>query len=239
MKTIKQLGLAVIILTLASCIPSLHGIVTDETRITDDRILGIWSTNQQQKVTVGDNSDFPKQEVDWNFERAANITYWVTNPDTKTTSDGLPESLLPPGVKIVDKVALPYYILTHRELIEGDTLVSNLLVEMTEISGHLLLDFRPIPGDGNVFNGRFATNYILAHTFSKVEFMDGKMQISPIDGDYVKDLISQKRIRLKHETRNGEDIILTASTQELRDFIGTYSQDANLFDDADQLFRVN
>ncbi|MBK8502714.1 MAG: hypothetical protein IPL46_11125 [Saprospiraceae bacterium] len=239
MKIIIQFLLAVIILTLGSCVPSLHGIVTDETRITDDRILGVWSTNEMQKDGSPDHSEFPKRELDWSFERAENITYWVTDPNTKTTSDGLPESLLPSGARIVDRVALPYYILTHRELIEGDTVVSNLLVEMTEISSHLLMDFTPIPGDGNVFNGRFATNYVLAHTFSKVEFMDDKMQISPIDGDYVKDLITQKRIRLKNEIRNGGDIILTAPTQELRDFITNYSQDANLFDDADQLFRVN
>jgi hypothetical protein len=231
MKAIKQIGLGLIILTLASCIPSLHGIVTDETRITDDRIIGVWS-NQK-------DTEYSLDEIDWTFERAETITFWTTDPNSSSVQDGLSESLLPAGAKILSRIELPFYILTHRELVDGDSVISNLMVEMTKISDHLMLDFTPLPGDGGVFNGRFATNYILAHSFSMVEFVDGKMQISPIDGDYVKNLISQKRIRLKHETRNGEDIILTASTQELRDFISNYSQDANLFDEADQLFRVN
>lgn len=231
MKTHVQFFLGAIIVTLAGCIPSLHGIVSDETRITDDQIVGVWS-NQK-------DTEYSLDEIDWTFERAENITFWTSDPNHKTTLDGLSLSLLPDEAKIVAREDLPYYILSHREIVDGDTVISHLMVEMTKISDHLLLDFTPIPEEGTVFNGRFATNYILAHTFSKVAFGDGKMQISPIDGDYVKDLISQKRIRLKHETRSGSDIVLTASTQELRDFISNYSQDSNLFEDADQLFRVN
>ena len=246
MKIISVSTLTILIVILSSCIPSLHGIVTDQTRTTDDRIIGTWSYGNASAQAGSSEEEssagfkFSQKELDYTFERAANITYKMPGTEQSNYEEGISRSMLPPvTTRISNEEILPYYIMTHRELINGDTIVSYFKTEMTQINQHLLLDFIPNPIDGNVFSGRFATNYILAHTFAKVEFLNGDLLLSPIDAEHIENLISQKRIRLKHERRGEEEIILTASTEELRAFLSNYSDDGNLFESADRLYPVN
>ena len=231
-------------MTIYSCIPSLHGIVTDESRMTDDRILGTWSYDAPTtKELLPGKSDgmimerSPK-EIDYKFERAANITCTYANGG-KTVFEGMALSMLKDEEPfITSQELLPYYILTHRELVNQDTIISYFRVEMTRIQQHTWLDFLPLPQDEGIFAGHFATSYVLAHTFGTIDFLDGNIEIRPIDADYIQKLITQKRIRLKHEQRKEDDIILTASTRDLREFLNNYCDDGNLLESADRLYPV-
>lgn len=241
MKTIRLSLLSLFLLTIYSCIPSIHGIVTDETRITDDRLLGRWSTRHAGAEEVYDSlgqSEFSSEELDYTFERAANIT--CNYPDgVKTVFEGTALSLIKDDATYISKKELlPYYILTHRELVNQDTVISYFSVQMTKIQNYLWLDFLPFPQDEGIFAGHFATSYVLAHTFATVSFSEGSIDMRVIDADYIQKLITQKRIRLKNEQRSDNEIILTASTRELREFLSTYSEDENLLESPDHLYTV-
>ena len=244
MNITRLITIGILILSISSCIPSIHGIVNDENRMTDDRILGTWTYEDgitQAALPVFFEQTLPgnsRQELAYTFERALNIITGKQDAKSKTSWEGVTRSSIPEDSgEVITIEELPYYILTHREIIEGKLVVSQHKVEMTKINQHVLLDFMPMPSQG-IFDGRFATSYVLAHTFAKIQFEDGDLLIQPVDAEHIEKLLSQKRIRLKHERRNDEEIILTASTTELREFLDNYSDDPGLFESSDRLHPV-
>lgn len=249
MKNFSLLCLILLLLLVGSCIPSLHGIVTDENRITDDRILGIWSTSESPGKTI-DGSMPPKitratdrtkpayshYGLGWTFERIISVTYKIN--DTQMVHTLMPNSHLPENISIIEIDSLPFYTLIHREIVEGDTMTYDMIVSLTRINQHLLMDFQPNSESHRIFQGRFGINFIQGHTFARIEFEKGDLQISPLHSEYIEELIKQKRIRLKHEIIGEDGIILTASSQELRDFISNYSDDPRLFDEVEVLKTI-
>jgi len=252
-----------ILLFMSSCIlPSLHPIVSDDNRITDDRVLGEWSLGSDVKIDLDMSitTNNPNENVDslkadlkkklvkdfggsdqstWKFERAAKVTWEKKDPDNpKNVStikmDFSTLSTQPKGFILKSKEDLPFYVLTYYEGENKDN-KKEVKVEMTKIGGALYFDFVPInlKPDEN----RFAYNNISGHTFAKIKFEGGKLVMYPFDGEYIEDLIKKRRIRLKHEVV-GERTILTASTQELRAFIEKYGNDEQLYGDTEELVAL-
>ncbi len=246
MKNIALLFLTLVLFAISSCIPSLHGIVTEQTRTTDDRILGVWSksslstsegmTDRIKRAGERQKIAYAYYPLGWTFERVISVTY-KTN-DTNMIHTLMPTSHMPENVTIVEIDTLPLYTLIHREVIDGDTVTYDMVVNLTRINQHLLMDFEPNSESHKLFQGRFATNFIPGHTFAKVEFTGENLRIFPLHSEYVEELIKQKRIRLKHEIIGEDGIVLTAPTQELRDFIDNYSDEPRLFDDPEVLIPL-
>ncbi len=241
-------------LIISGCIPSLHGIVTDENRMVDDAILGVWSQLEEQSPTMelktpshqspetekglGQDPDHFANEaglISWTFERAGRIQFDHPEKDRHVQlSVGVP-SMCPPGMGVSEFSSLPYYILTHRERSHSDTVTTRLCVHLTEIGGLRYMDFKPYPPKSKELQGRFASNYLFAHTFAQYRMDANGLMIYPIDTEYVEKLIRQKRVRLKHERIGDDEIVLTASTIELRAFLEKYGDDPALFSEAELL----
>ena len=123
--------------------------------------------------------------------------------------------------------------------VDGEDTV-HYLMHLTSLAGHLFMDLYPyeycstMPGSA-VQNDcskseNILKNFIPVHSFSKVEINRGKLVITEFDVDRLKSLFRQNRIRLGHEKLDEEDlIILTASTSDLRKFIGKYAGDPKAF----------
>jgi len=264
MKKIIVLASLGIILIMSSCIlPSLHPIVNDDNRITDDRVLGAWSLNGDVSITefnITIETDNPEENVDslktaaeakmaealgvsdqstWKFERASKVVWEkkdADNPEHGTTisMDFSTASKQPRGFTLKSKEDHPFYILTYKEG-NKKTGKKELKVEMTKIGGELYFDFVPI--NLRPDESRFSYNNISGHTFAKIKFEGDKLVMYPFDGEYIEDLIKKRRIRLKHEVV-GDRTILTASTQELRAFIEKYGTDEQLFGDKEELVAL-
>ncbi len=263
---------------VTSCIPSLHSIVSEENRVTDDRLVGDWKMEEDVYVSNFEFSVESDDEEDrqegikmmkelggemkglfgnkknyslWRFERAAIITAVdkekLASPKghgTEVIFRGWATSLVPKEWTIIERKELPYYILTYKKPKGKKELMK---VELTKISGAIYMDIHPM---GNPNESRFGINQINAHTFAKVEMKDGKLLIHSFNNLQIEDLLKTKKIRLKHEIipsvkyNNGnvdteDNLVLTASTEELRAFITKYSDNENLFDEAEELTRYN
>ena len=255
MRTIAPIFVICLMLGVSSCIPSLHGIVTDDDRILNDDIIGIWRQFEGVDATVNikitsdegaESEQRAKADLEsfisgmgqwmyWQFERAGVVEFeGLDGPASVKLSDGVP-SMVPKGMTLINYEKKPYYILTHREITRGDTVTTRLKVHLTEIDGLYFMDFKPYPLKTKELQGRFGGNYIYAHTFAKYEITEHGLSIFPIDTEYVEDLIRQKRIRLKHERLNDDAIVLTASTNELRAFLSKYGGDPALFTEDEPL----
>jgi len=278
MKKTTFFVVASIFFILSSCIPSLHSIVNEENRITDDRLIGQWKMEEDVFITINNFSIESDDEKDrqegikmaqelgagmkglfgnkkkyslWKFERAAIITAVddekLTSPKghglSVTFNGGVP-SMVPKKWTITDKKDLPYYILTYKKANGKKKLMK---VELTKIKGALYMDIYPYNEPNE---SRFGVNSINAHTFAKVEIKAGKLLIHSFNILEIEELLKTKKIRLKHEIlphaviEHGEIsyddmMVLTASTKELRAFIGKYSDNKDLFDEAEELIAYN
>lgn len=230
---------------MSGCIPSLHPLYTEETRTIDDRIIGNW-VDQEDYIT---NSPYAKK---WDFERFTNYEYRYKDYDKytiKVTTHEIDTALLNRlNYELHEKIEHNYYTLNHRGK-KSLTSFRNesdekMVVNLTKIKGELYADFYPwLSSDKSPYEGiapnpakgffdfsvkQFHTNTIYGHTFAKIVFENNNMIIKSFDPDYFEKLIKENKIRLKHEIVEDE-IIITASTEELRNFVGKYGSRDELF----------
>lgn len=196
----------------------------------------------------------------WKFERAAKLEFEYAQLPEGTVAwshhmingeeSGLEEirkQYDSEDIIIKKKEYLPYYILTYREA--GDYPAEiKIKVELTKINNIIYMDMFPL--NLEVAPGRFAMNFIGAHTFAKLEFKENRWLMYTFDVDKIENLIKTKRIRLKHETvivpRQGaqkveyeENFILTASTAELTAFLEKYGDTEDLYADVEGLIKYD
>ncbi|NNF34188.1 MAG: hypothetical protein HKN68_08770 [Saprospiraceae bacterium] len=257
MKKVSILSLIAFIIFITGCIPSIHPIYTDENRMVNDSILGSWALYEDDNInlsfSIKSDSKEDQEEGEkmmqellneekkptstWTFERAANITGEIKISGGSGSINLYPgaPSLLNEKTTITHQEELPFYILTHRQKQLFDTIETVMIVNMTQIGENTFMDFYPYTLKDERVRGRFASNFINGHTFAKVVVQEGQIEVLPLNYDYMTKLIKEKRIRLKHERLGEDDIILTASTSELRSFLRKYGNDQRLFEDAEYL----
>ncbi len=108
--------------------------------------------------------------------------------------------------------------------IQGDTLVyEGVLVQLGE---HLFMDFyRPLKDQDDL------ARVLPTHNFLKVKVSEKELKLTYFDEDYLKRLFKERKIRIKHEQVNS-DIVLTASSKELQQFILKYADDEQAFSES-------
>ena len=89
------------------------------------------------------------------------------------------------------------------------------------VDEHLFLDFTPFEYEDSSINGLAAQHLLKTHSVTYVDFKDdGTLKFKWLDESVVKKLISEKKLRIKHEeTGIDQDLILTASSEELYRFL--------------------
>ena len=191
-------------LTLSSCLISLQQLATYKTIITDDRLAGLW---QESGKSV--------QVEKFKDSRYKNIFAEARNSQTPFSSD--------------DSVfALKHYIITFREKEIDYTWVATLVSVGSHTFISLVADESTYrnediyPTGGSNFKGI---------SFAKLEWLSDKsLQIRFIDGDYVKKMILSGKARVRHEYDPlFGTFIITASSEELRQFLEKYGDDERLF----------
>ncbi|MDB4752884.1 hypothetical protein OAF78_03880 [Winogradskyella sp.] len=89
------------------------------------------------------------------------------------------------------------------------------------VDKHLFLDFTPFEYEDSGINSLAAQHLLKTHSVTYVDFQnDGTIKLKWLDESVVTNLISEKKLRLKHEkTGIDEDLVLTASSEELYSFL--------------------
>jgi hypothetical protein len=76
------------------------------------------------------------------------------------------------------------------------------------------------------------------HTSYRVEILnDGSFELSQLDGSFVNSLIEQKKIRISHETGADDNIVITASTSELQQYLIKYSDEPEAYESKKTIFK--
>lgn len=247
--------LAILILMISSCVPSLHPIYTEDTLITNDMLEGKWVSERQislkpsievvadDEAAINKGKEFLKnigksKQDHWLFERATEIKAFKKGATGETKIDleiGTP-SLLSLDEEWEVKVGKkhPFYILSYTEETLGDTIKTTMLCHLTSIGKDTYINFFPYDLKSKKKRSRFSANFVSAHSFAKIMVGKNKIVIKPFDAEKLESLLKSNRLRLKYESI-GDRIILTASTQELRSFLEKYGDRDDLFDEEEIL----
>lgn len=79
------------------------------------------------------------------------------------------------------------------------------------------------------------------NAFARAEICQDSVKISLFNDEFVNELIKNKKLRIKHYIYNGDDeneIVLTASTEEIQKFVLKYEDNDELIYEDDYCYRV-
>jgi hypothetical protein len=126
------------------------------------------------------------------------------------------------------------YSLAYIDSEEPDT--SWFTVHLVRLDSLLFMDSYPNPSD--ILTDAYKTHLIAAHTFSKVQIDSDSdaITISVLDLDWLRKSIDSGRISIAHEQLGPDDLVLTATTEELRRFMAGIADDSDAFSSVD-LYR--
>jgi hypothetical protein len=209
MKKIMLLHTAALLVILgSSCVTSLQPLVTADKMITDDRIVGIWT---------GNNNTFRierMQRSDWYNKFTLNKTG--------------------PGA-LEGHIDSAYISNAYGISFEEDGVTYHMRAGLTRIDNSLYLDATPLAiydpsfPDGSGFEWNYS--YLPTISVARLEMThQNNLTIIPANGDFVKEQIMNNRVQVKHESDAlTGTLLITASSAELRQFVQKYGHDERLF----------
>lgn len=118
--------------------------------------------------------------------------------------------------------------------------------ESAEFTAHLgrlgkftFLDLFPEERDeyGNTRNTLYNLHILPAHTIWRVWLEGQVLRLALLDNGWLKEMIEQKKVQIAHEEIDGA-IVLTASTQQLQEFVLQHAEDADAFPNPIELRRT-
>lgn len=207
------LAFAILVIFLSGCLKTLHPIFTIKDIVYEPILLGTWMTSEQGI-----------KGPDVLTEKGQAI---ITNLGADNTIE-LPEKIA--------AIKHKGYLVSYRDN-EGNT-TEQYIAFLARIGKHLYFDYFPADKKGNETGDEFFTSHFLKmHTSYRVEISkDGSFELSQLDASYVTKLIEEKKIRISHEKDANGNIVITASTDELQQYIikygdepGAYRSDKTVF----------
>ena len=195
------------IMIMQSCITSLQPLVTKNTAVIDSRLTGTWNSDGQ----------------DYTIQKAFESNFYKEHKKDLTGPSFKRDSIL------FSKSYVIHYI---KNKIEYD-----LYGSMIQLNGEYFMNFTNADlkeDDSSSTIGEMEvcpTCLLESYTIARIRFSNSNtMKLDFIDGDFLYKQINAGRMKLKHETDELYDtFLITASTNELQQFILKYGKDDRFF----------
>ena len=195
------------IMILQSCITSLQPLVTKNTVVTDSRLTGTWNSDGQ----------------DYTIQKAFESDF-----DKKHKGD-----LTSPAFKRDSVLYSKSYIIHYMK----NKIKYDLYGSMIQLNGEYFMNFTYAElndDDSSSISEReiCPTCFLQSYTIARIRFSNSNtIKLDFINGDFLYKQINAGRMKLKHETDDLYDtFLITASTNELQQFILKYGKDDRFFD---------
>lgn len=143
---------------------------------------------------------------------------------------------LPAGMR---DLASKGYVLTVTEGADGAP--SRFFVFMTRIGKHLYLDYFPSKERQEKPYAAFYTkNFIPLHSFFRFQpaANGDSMAISQLKESFLENLINNKQIRIRRERRMDGGTVITAPTEDLRQYVRKYGELDAAYEDNETFVRI-
>jgi hypothetical protein len=188
-----------LIIFLSSCLKTLHPIFTVKDIVYEQKLLGTWKAKAS-------NDD---------------LAFAVITNLSSDNSIELPEKI----VAIKQKGYLILYKNQNGEILD------QFIAFLARIGKHLYFDYYPADKkEDRKLDEFWREHFIKMHTSFRVEIAnDGSFELSQFDESYLTDLIDKKKIRISHETDPDDNVVITASTSALQQYIIKYGDDPSAY----------
>jgi hypothetical protein len=184
---------------LSSCLTIVNPIVTSNNIITDSRVEGVWIDAERKQILV---------------QRLMNSKYKNVFSEVKPAEYTREDSIS----------YIKHYVMTFRE----NNLDHTWLGGLVEINGcyYLNLTAEECLSNGKEIYGGFATSSIAKLSWEN----NNSLVLRFLNGDSIKEIILKGKARIRHvyEPMFGT-FIITASPEELQEFLKKYGNDDRLF----------
>ena len=223
----KKLFIVLIIslVVMQSCVTSLQPLATYNTAIVDDRLAGTWNSDGQdyevQKFFDSDLFKYIKKEMDKTKDSI-----------DKLFKDNVGKAL---SQKEMEEFAPVLYFKSYVIKYTKDKIEYVMFGSMVKLNGQFFVNFAPI--DINTDKNKeqafevTSTNWLATHTIARVQFTNSNtVTLDFIDGGFLYDQVKSGRMKIKNERDDLYDtFLITASTDELQQFIQKYGNDDRFF----------
>jgi len=121
------------------------------------------------------------------------------------------------------------YLVSYQD--EHGKTTEQYIAFLASIGNHLYFDYYPAEKKDNKIGDEFFTaHFVKMHTSYRVDISkDGGFELSQLDESYVTKLIDEKKIRISHEKDATGNIVITASTDELQQYIIKYGDEPGAY----------
>lgn len=123
---------------------------------------------------------------------------------------------------VFEKSSKGGYLLTVADRYELSSFDAHLL----ELGSHRFLDL--YPRTSSVANSFHSSHLLRVHTFYKVDLENESLQLIPMSGDWLEEMIQEEAIHVAHAWPEG-DLLLTAQTAELQELVLVFADDPTAF----------
>ena len=108
---------------------------------------------------------------------------------------------------------------------------SRYIAFLARVGKHLYFDYYPAElSTGKKLDDFYAGHLIKMHTAYRVDlFKTVHFELSQLDGGFLNKLIEEKKIHIRHEINSDGDIVITASTEELQQYIMKYGDEPGAY----------
>jgi len=116
----------------------------------------------------------------------------------------------------------------------GDT--AKFTAQLGKLGKYYFLDISPGETNTKVKNGFYNFHLLPVHSISRIWIEGDTLRLSLLDNDWLKKMIDNNAFKISH-SRINDQIILTASTEELQDFVVRYAENNKAFPKPGELLR--
>ena len=223
----KKLFIVLIIslVVMQSCVTSLQPLATYNTAIVDDRLAGTWNSDGQdyevQKFFDSDLFKYIKKEMDKSKDSI-----------DKLFKDNVGKAL---SNKEMEEFAPILYFKSYVIKYTKDKIEYVMFGSMVKLNGQFFINFTPagMNTDKNKEQAfeNTSTDWLATHTIARVQFTNSNtVKLDFIDGEFLYNQVKAGRMKIKNERDDLYDtFLITASTDELQQFIQKYGNDDRFF----------
>lgn len=121
------------------------------------------------------------------------------------------------------------YLISYQD--KDGNVTEQYIAFLARIGKYLYFDYFPAEKkDSETLDEFFTSHFVKMHTSYRVDISkDGGFELSQLDESYVTKLIDEKKIRISHEKDANGNIVITASTDELQQYIIKYGDEPGAY----------
>ncbi|HEX6179687.1 MAG TPA: hypothetical protein VFZ47_00500 [Chitinophagaceae bacterium] len=211
---------SICLLSFTACVTSLQPLVTYDKIISDQRITGNWTSN--------DNNDLQNLVIKVELLSGSTLMKSLSKSeliDQKAftyTGDAYKDSILFKNA----------YLISYKE--NGATY--NLVAALMKSGKNMFMDVHPAymydstAPDTDTSPYDFNNDYLPGFTIAKVNFTANGVTLNFVDGELIENLTKEGKIKLKYESNAlFGTFLITASSRDLQSFLEKYGDDERIF----------